>query len=90
MEGGCGLNQLAPRYHALMLTVDISQWLIDTQSFKLFSLTQNLIRKEKHRMKKLQLSGYSRTSQNISFKILCLDMVLYLVCLCNVMLLQLL
>ncbi|XP_058634786.1 uncharacterized protein LOC131542279 isoform X3 [Onychostoma macrolepis] len=64
-QGGgwvCGLNQLA--YHLLMLTVDVSQWLIDTQSFKLFSLTQNLIRMEKHWMKKLQLSSYSRTSPN--------------------------
>ncbi len=63
---------------ALMLTVDVSQWLVDMQSFKLFSLTQNLIRMEKHRMKKLQLSGYSRTSPNGSFKILCLDTVLVL------------
>ncbi|ROL46366.1 hypothetical protein DPX16_22632 [Anabarilius grahami] len=59
---GVALTSLRPLYHALMLTVDKSQWLIDTQSFKPFSLTQNLIRMEKHRMKKLQLSGYSRTS----------------------------
>ncbi|XP_058629788.1 stonustoxin subunit alpha-like [Onychostoma macrolepis] len=50
-----------------MLTVDVSQWLVDTQSFKLFSLTQNLIWMEKHQMKKLQLIGYSRTSPNVTF-----------------------
>ncbi len=64
VEGGVALTSLRPRYHALMLTVDASQWLVDTQSFKLFSLTQNLIQMEKHWTKKLQLSGYSRTSQN--------------------------
>ncbi len=61
---GVALTSLRPRYHALMLTVDALQWLVDTQSFKLFSLTQNLIQMEKHWTKKLQLSGYSRTSQN--------------------------
>ncbi len=54
---GVALTLLWPRSHALMLTVDVSQWLVDTQSFKLFSLTQNLIRMEKHRINKLQLSG---------------------------------
>ncbi|ROL47098.1 hypothetical protein DPX16_18896 [Anabarilius grahami] len=56
---GVALTSLRPLYHVLMLTVDVSQWLIDMQSLKRFSLTQNLIR-----MKKLQLSGYSRTSPN--------------------------
>ncbi|ROK16085.1 hypothetical protein DPX16_22703 [Anabarilius grahami] len=56
---GVALTSLRLRYHALMLTVDVSKWLVDTQSFKLFSLTQNMIR-----MNKLQLSGYSRTSPN--------------------------
>ncbi|XDV29067.1 hypothetical protein PO909_032242, partial [Leuciscus waleckii] len=59
--GGVALTSLWPQYHALMFTVDVLQWLVDTQSFKLSSLTQNLIRMEKH-LKKLQLSGYSRTS----------------------------
>ncbi len=54
---GVALTLLWPRSHALMLTVDVSQWLVDTQSFKLFSLTQNLIRMEKHRINKLQLSS---------------------------------
>ncbi|ROJ28549.1 hypothetical protein DPX16_4190 [Anabarilius grahami] len=66
---GVALTSLWPLYHALMLTVDLSQWLVDTQSFKLFSLTQNLIRMEKHRMKKLQLSGYSRMSPNVEDRI---------------------
>ncbi|ROL48569.1 hypothetical protein DPX16_12185, partial [Anabarilius grahami] len=56
---GLALTRLRLRYHVLMLTVDVSQWLVDTQSFELFSLTQNLIW-----MKKLQLSAYSRTSPN--------------------------
>ncbi|ROL42991.1 hypothetical protein DPX16_5544 [Anabarilius grahami] len=43
-----------------MFTVDVSQWLVDSQSFKFYSLTQM----EKHRMKKLQLNSYSRMSQN--------------------------
>ncbi len=30
---GVALTSLRPRYHALMLTVDVSQWLVDTQSF---------------------------------------------------------
>ncbi len=54
---GVALTLLWPSSHALMLTVDVSQWLVDTQSFKLFSLTQNLIRMKKHRINKLQLSG---------------------------------
>ncbi|XDV14242.1 hypothetical protein PO909_002418 [Leuciscus waleckii] len=60
-----------------MFMLDILQWHEDTQSFKHFSLTQNLIQMEKQRMKKLQLSGSSRTFPNGQFKILCLDTVLY-------------
>ncbi|ROJ30582.1 hypothetical protein DPX16_1561 [Anabarilius grahami] len=31
---GAALTSLQPCYHALMLTVDVSQWLVDTQAFQ--------------------------------------------------------
>ncbi|ROL48823.1 Alpha-aminoadipic semialdehyde dehydrogenase [Anabarilius grahami] len=37
---GVALTSLRLRYHALMLTVDVSQWLVDMQLFKFYSLTE--------------------------------------------------
>ena len=62
---GCGPEQLAAT--CALFTVVVSQWLVETQSFKPFSLTQNGIRITKH-LKKLVLSGYSRTSLNGNLK----------------------
>ncbi|XDV53499.1 hypothetical protein PO909_021981, partial [Leuciscus waleckii] len=61
---GVALTILRNGTIACLFTLDILQWHEDTQSFKHFSLTQNLIQMEKQRMKKLQLSGSSRTFPN--------------------------